>query len=193
MKTEYEQRQFEAIYNKFLNQRGVYTKVTDDNGKLFGYLLRCELAVENAPKDTVFVGFGFVASAPKNVVFNKTVGMNSCMVSGIRHIQKLMESKQIESLKEYCGRPLDSIFTFEPAKSTCGYVDNTKNVIYISNTPTEEYIEGTEEYISNIFNYNKFYEYMISFEKKARKYYKEKRIIPVWCIANNTFIIEDIY
>lgn len=190
MKSECEQRQFERVYGKFLDQHGVYTKVTDDNGKLFGYLLRCELTVENAPENTVFVGFSFVATAPKDVLFNKTVGMNSCMVYGIRHMQKMFENEQIESLTEYLGRPLDSAFDGMPTKALNGYVNNIDNIVYISDIVDDEFKDDIDLAISNVFNYNNFYDYMIAFEKKAKKYYKEKRVIPVWCIANNTTIVK---
>lgn len=188
MKTECEQRQFERVYNKFMDQHGVYTKVTDDKGRLFGYLLRCELPVENAPENTVFVGFSFVATAPRNVMFNKTVGMNSCMVHGIRHMQKLMENGQINTLNEYMGIPMDTMFgKIYPIDNAYGYVNNLDNIVYITNADINDDIDT---YISNEFDFNQFYEYMIAFERKAKKYYKEKRVIPVWGIANNTTIVE---
>lgn len=192
MKTECEQRQFERVYNKFMDQHGVYTKVTDDKGKLFGYLLRCELPVEHAPENTVFVGFSFVATAPRNVMFNKTVGMNSCMVHGIRHMQKLMENGQINTLNEYMGVPLDTMFEKSyPINGAFGYVNNLDNIVYVTNMTEDKFIgEDIDMYISNEFDFNQFYEYMIAFERKAKKYYKEKRVVPVWSIANNTTIME---
>ena len=84
---------------------------------------------------------------------------------------------------------MDTMFgKIYPIDNAYGYVNNLDNIVYITNA--EDINDDIDAYISNEFDFNQFYEYMIAFERKAKKYYKEKRVIPVWGIANNTTIVE---
>lgn len=176
-------KQFPEVLAKFEDHHGIYTKCLNSEGKLFGYLLRCEVPVANADPNVKYVSFRFQISEPRVASYDKSIGMNACMIAPLRLIKQMKEKNYISDLSTFVGYPFNAVFPMPNTNNTlfakASYKESDINIEYCLN----DYWQNTDV----IFNYNEFYQYLVAFEKRARDYYKDKKIIPIWSCSSDIY------
>lgn len=141
---------YQQLFNKFLDQHGYMTKLVNKaTNDLSGYLLRAEIPTENS--DTKYVALTFIPNNKYNSTptFLKSVGINKVITAGFRKIKNAIKSNtKLES---------DSLSNYFKAPAA------------LSN-------DELKMFESENFSYNDFYNYILAFENKIKKYYKNQNV-----------------
>lgn len=148
--------EYSKLYDVFLNAKGYMTKLINkgNNNEIVGYLIRAEIPTNS--KSNVFVALTFqpadysinYMTPATQARFNKAIGISRVLVGGKRLL------KRIKPLSKFKSQSILSNF-ISP------------------DTVTEDVLDY---FNNNGFNYNEFYNYIIAFENKIKKYYTGKNV-----------------
>lgn len=145
--------EYQRIYNNFLNNKGYMTKLVNKAmNDVAGYLIRAEIPTKSNEEKVVAITF------IPNIKFNakprfiKAVGINQVLVGGKRKLKKL--------LKKY------------------GEIDKIESESIISSFISPEDLNSIQisYFKDSNFSYNDFYNYIIAFENKIKKYYNNDNV-----------------
>lgn len=146
--------EFNKTFDKFLSNKGYMTKLVNKaNNEVCGYLIRVELPTND--KNNKVVAISFIENTTINKILPrtlKTIGINHTLIGGDRKLKKLLKS--------------------------VGDISKIESETIISQfNPPEILNEAQLNYFKNDeFSYNDFYEYVIAFENKIKKYYNNDNI-----------------
>jgi hypothetical protein len=146
--------EFNKTFDKFLSNKGYMTKLVNKaNNDVCGYLIRVELPTND--NNTKVVAISFIANTTINKISPrtlKTIGINHTLIGGDRKLKKLLKS--------------------------VGDISKIESESIISQFNPPEFLNEAQlnYFKTNEFSYNDFYEYVIAFENKIKKYYNNDNI-----------------
>lgn len=154
-KTEYQK-----LFNKFQDVHGYMSKLVNKGSNIIcGYLVRSEISDKRIPEGKTLIAISYhplhdnpAAGARINARFEKAIAMNKVMIGGKRAVNQWL--KDHESLENISSG------------SVCQYFRDPDS--------DPEFVENIKKYYN--FDYREFYNYIISFENKIKKYYNDKEI-----------------
>lgn len=153
-------KEYQNLFNKFQSNHGYMSKLVNKSTNVIcGYLVRSEISDKKIPGGKTLIAISYHPLSEKiapgsriNAKFEKAIAMNKVMIGGKRAVNQWLKN----------NNSLDNI----PEESICKYFKNPKE--------DPEFVESLKKYYG--FDYQEFYNYVISFENKIKKYYGDKEI-----------------